>query len=283
MALLKTVDGGRLLSDVDPRTIGPENCSRRLNIRREDDAETLLAGWVKFAELPGPCIHLFRAARPNGDRDILAFTSTAIYLYDVPSKSFNPLIEGLTETSRWEAVNLDGYVLFNNGLDLPFTWDWDTVEPIHELREQGIVRCGTMWGAYNFLLFADITEFSPDAHEAWMNGADDPYGYVPSDTDGTTRTPYRVVWSDKPREWGVVVKATLRGEGSTELVLNHPCVSLKVGEVDYSVHDAEIKNFTNKSIISRGACRVVTEKPVGAVAGYFARITACAGDAGIRD
>lgn len=48
MTMYRTVGGGKLLSDADPKTIGPENCKKRINIRRKDDAEILFPGWVSF-------------------------------------------------------------------------------------------------------------------------------------------------------------------------------------------------------------------------------------------
>lgn len=229
MALLKTVDGGKLFADADPRTIGPQNCKRRINIRREDDGEILMPGWADYGSLPANCIHLFRAVRPNGDRAALAFTATAIYRRNDSAGTWDLLADGFQPTTYWNAENLDGYVLLNNGRDLIHSWDWETpVAPIKEFREQGIVRVGTIWTAYNFLMMADITEMSQDALVNWMEG-DDPYGFVPDSTEGLTRTAHRVAWTDKPLELGLTVRAFARG-GDNEIALTFPCGSIKPGD-----------------------------------------------------
>lgn len=61
---------------------------------------------------------------------------------------------------RWEAVLLNGYIVFNNGYDLPVTFRLEEFEvtPIYELREQGIASVGTIEEMANRLLAADITE-----------------------------------------------------------------------------------------------------------------------------
>jgi len=259
MPLLKTVDGGKLLSDADPRTVGPENCTRRLNIRREDDAEVLLPGWVSYGSLPAGCIYKFRAVRPNGDRAALAFTSTAIYQKNTTTGAWDLLKDGFTTTTRWEAVNLDGWVLFNNGIDLPHVWDWvNPVIPAYEMREQGIVRVGTMWTAWNFLFMAEVTEFGSAELVSWMNGSD-PYGNVPDGTSGVTKTPYRVVWSDKPTEWGLSLAGTyVRGGGSTEIVLPFPCASLSAGDTI---------NFTETEADGDTVTVLLTEEEIDSISG----------------
>jgi hypothetical protein len=61
---------------------------------------------------------------------------------------------------RWEAENLNGWAIFNNGRDLPRTYrigDLDTI-PIYELREMGIAYVGTIAEHSGFLLVADMGE-----------------------------------------------------------------------------------------------------------------------------
>ena len=43
---------------------------------------------------------------------------------------------------RWEAVNVNGYAVFNNGADLPLVYrvEWDVARPIYALREAGVAR-----------------------------------------------------------------------------------------------------------------------------------------------
>lgn len=268
MALLKTSDGGRLLSDLHPRTIGPENCSIRRNIRREDDAETLMPGWEAYADLPGDCVYLFRAVRPNGERAVLAFTESSIYRIERGSAIL--LKGGFQPSKKWDAVNLDGYVVVNNGIDLPYIWDWEgEPEPIYEMREQGIVRAGVMWTAYNFLFFGDITDFTQETLEKWMNGPN-PYGVVTDDVE-TTRTPFRVAWSNHPKEWGLLVSAYVRGNGSKEVVLPFPCESLKPGDKLNFIETVEdgdevTEQFTELAIESINRNKLQMESPLNSSA-----------------
>lgn len=174
------------------------------------------------------CLLVHRATRPNGDRAILAFTADSILRY-VGGQGWTALHSGFTPTTEWEAVDVDGYVVFNNGIDLPHIWDWENpVEPIYSLREVGVVRVGTIYTTNNFLMMADVTEFSDESLVTWMNGSD-PYGNVPS-TEDITRTQYRVIWTDKPKDWGLTINALAFGGGSNELSLAFPCQSLAIGD-----------------------------------------------------
>lgn len=61
---------------------------------------------------------------------------------------------------RWEALNLNGYTVLNNGVDLPMTYrvEEDSVIPIYELRENGIAYCGTIAMLNDILLLGDVTQ-----------------------------------------------------------------------------------------------------------------------------
>src|SRR3990167_1343490 len=65
-----------------------------------------------------------------------------------------------TDGHRWEAILLNGFITFNNGVDLPVTYRLEEFEvrPMYELREQGIASVGTIEEMANRLLAADITE-----------------------------------------------------------------------------------------------------------------------------
>lgn len=75
---------------------------------------------------------------------------------------------------RWEALNINGYAVFNNGYDLPVTYQEqeETVVPIYELREAGIVLVGTIWENNGVLMAGDIAEMKEEifadnfAHES---------------------------------------------------------------------------------------------------------------------
>lgn len=269
MAFYRTADGGKLFSDLDPRTVGQGNCTRRVNIRRDNDAEILMPGWADYGqELSGEVVFIHRATRPNGDRAILAFTHTAIYR--MVDGSWTLLKDGFSDSTDWEAVDIDGYVVFNNGIDLPHVWDWvNPVEPIYEMREQGIVCCGTMLSAYDFLIFADITEIESDDLVEWMNREDlDPYGPGVPDTI-TTRTQYRVIWSSSPKEWGLSVGARLRQDNS-EIILDFPCKSLSAGDTVNFIETEEDEDevtaqFTEEELDSVDSNRIYLKDKVSQV------------------
>lgn len=66
---------------------------------------------------------------------------------------------------RWEALNINGYVVLNNGVDLPMTYRLEESEvvPIYELREQGIGSVGTIGELEGVLLLGDITEIQEES------------------------------------------------------------------------------------------------------------------------
>lgn len=61
---------------------------------------------------------------------------------------------------RWEAVDMNGWTVFNNGEDLPATYRVGDAEavPIYELREQGIAYVGTIGEDNGILLCGCIGE-----------------------------------------------------------------------------------------------------------------------------
>lgn len=69
---------------------------------------------------------------------------------------------------RWEAVQVGDYLVLNNETDLVLTYHEHDGEakPIHELREQGIAKVGTIAEHLGILVLADITDI--DDHETLM-------------------------------------------------------------------------------------------------------------------
>lgn len=61
---------------------------------------------------------------------------------------------------RWEILNVGDLVIFNNGVDLPFTYNLSAqaVVPIYELREEGVAAVGTIWAFNDILVLFDITQ-----------------------------------------------------------------------------------------------------------------------------
>lgn len=62
--------------------------------------------------------------------------------------------------TRWEAVSINGWSVFNNGVDLLMTYRVEDmfVVPIYELREQGIAAVGTIAATKGVLVAGDILE-----------------------------------------------------------------------------------------------------------------------------
>jgi len=80
-----------------------------------------------------------------------------------------------TQGHRWEAKNVAGVVVFNNGVDLPVSYDLNRdfyVQPIKEIREQGIAYVGTIEEYNGFLMLADIGEIVPELLPAVFTGVD---------------------------------------------------------------------------------------------------------------
>ncbi len=205
-------------------------------------------------------VHLSRST--TGKTQVVVGTKTALYLYNAlegdyvsdPNSANNPYFDvvnvvGGTEPyfgdvewkqigsgfsssgRRWEAVNVSGYTIFNNGVDLPVHWriGQTSVTPMHELRDLSIASVGTIAAFNNILMLGDIREIPAASHTAWMNGST-PYGMY-SEGLATDKYQYRLLWSvlDKPTEFGVPVSGTTTSS-STTLTLDFPSESFVAGD-----------------------------------------------------
>lgn len=74
---------------------------------------------------------------------------------------------------RWEVVSINGYMVFNNGVDLLCTYRVEdmNVVPIYELRDSGIASVGTISEIDGILVCGDITEIQADQISDWFNTA----------------------------------------------------------------------------------------------------------------
>lgn len=65
---------------------------------------------------------------------------------------------------RWEAIEVAGWTVFNNGVDLPVSYQVNDyqVTPIYELRENGVASVGTIAEYIGALMCMDITEIQSD-------------------------------------------------------------------------------------------------------------------------
>ena len=145
-----------------------------------------------------------------------------------------PIATGLATTgaNRWEAVAINGYCIFNNGIDLPLTYRVeDTLaKPMYELREQGIVSVGVIQGFGGYLKCADITEIVTTDFVAWMNNGD-PYGIVDEGVASIFRTQYRIIYSHpaEPRRWAVLAPGNILAS-QADFVASYPLLSFSVGQ-----------------------------------------------------
>jgi hypothetical protein len=80
---------------------------------------------------------------------------------------------------RWEALNINGYVWLNNGVDLPMTFriEESEVVPCYELREQGIACVGTIGETNGVPMCGDISEIQAEYLDELMR----PVGDISSD------------------------------------------------------------------------------------------------------
>ena len=140
-----------------------------------------------------PITLIHRAFRPNGRHAILVGTKTKLWRFSgMESGAYfddeyfdegdpdDPMDDYFEETSsvqwqeigsgfspnghRWEALNINGYTVLNNGVDLPHTYRIEEAKaiPIYELREQGIASVGTIGETNGVLMCGDISEIHPD-------------------------------------------------------------------------------------------------------------------------
>lgn len=93
--------------------------------------------------------------------------SRPIYAYDQPAE-WRVILADQQDVPhgahRWEAVNMNGWAVFNNGEDLPATYrvgDEHAI-PIYELREQGIAYVGTIGETNGILMCGCIGEIEDE-------------------------------------------------------------------------------------------------------------------------
>tara|TARA_R100000808_G_C2153203_1_gene163233 strand:- start:140 stop:2662 length:2523 start_codon:yes stop_codon:yes gene_type:complete len=136
---------------------------------------------------------------------------------------------------RWEAINVNGYAVFNNGADIPLVYrtEWDVARPIYALREAGVARVGTISELSGVLICGDVSQMKKDDIKTQMESSD-PYGYYDKSVD---RIGYRVLFSDidDPTSFGATAKATIF-EGSR--VMAWRWVPLSIGHDEITITGA---------------------------------------------
>jgi len=259
----RPTDGGQLFTSLSKEFAGPANYVQKLDWRRDLDQEVRREGYDYFSPsgssdaqgnaFPASSeinlVHMVR--RPNGEVAIVVGTKTHLYRYQKSDNVTYALGDGngdyfdseyvdstpdnwitigsgfSSSGNRWQAVNINGYAVFNNGVDLPVSYrvEHEEVTPLYELRENGIASVGCM-AVYNGILMMGNLDLIDDLN-TWMAGGS-PYGVV---TSNTTRYHTRLIWSQirEPLKWASPTPGSIT-EGSRVLTLKYPAKSYKVGD-----------------------------------------------------
>lgn len=169
--------GGLLMPDFSPESIGLANYTRKLDMRRVEDREARGEGYDLFFPIQeqeadaqsvpaaGETLRLIaELTRPNGQRAVIVGNTTTLWKFqaldDVAYGEAGYVTSGYWQTvpgtwlqigsgfsangNRWQKVSINGYLVLNNGVDLPMTYrlEDDAVKPIYELREMGVTSVG---------------------------------------------------------------------------------------------------------------------------------------------
>lgn len=214
---LDIVAGGRLITTYSDDNVGPANYVRKLNMRRiERDRDGRREGWIKFKPNAGAPLGtqslndssrqtlLVETIRPNGERVVVAAAKTVIRKFDFATLTWIQIGSGFSSAAlRWQWCTLNGYLILNNGVDLPVSYRVEeaTVVPLYELREAGIASAKFITQANGFLLLAYIKEIKSTEQTAIMNGTT-PYGII-TDPTKVNDVPWEIINGEygQPRMW----------------------------------------------------------------------------------
>lgn len=269
---IRPKDGGQLSTRPSGEVTSGNNYTIKENWRRDLDQEIRREGWLYFQprtdtlgtqhlNVGSPVTMLHMVRRPNGKTAVIAAAGDKLYRFfaledpyyfeddymlddcvyiDCEQADWIVIGQGFDTTAahRWEAVDLNGWVVLNNGVDLPVTYrveDYE-VKPIYQLRENGVASVGTITVYNSMLLCADITEIRDIDLTTVLSGPD-PYGLV--DDGYTIRIQYRVLLSNigDPRAFGSNGTASISA-GSTALVFQTLLPSWAVSGTDVTIAGA---------------------------------------------
>lgn len=241
--------GGDLVTLLSGENVGGSNYVVKRDWRRILDAEVRREGHVQFAPDPdvdpddqflipnGLEINLVHHSRkPNGQAAVIIGTSTTLYRYysledggvytsdvyeaDVFSDSSGVWLaigDNFSESgNRWEAKDVAGKTVFNNGVDLPVIYDlaWLQVKPVYELRDQGIAFAGTIEEYDGMLVLGDLAELKNDTITSdVMNGRN---------VTGVSQTGTTVTGSSDTFDSTDIGKTILFSTGESALILASP-------------------------------------------------------------
>lgn len=251
--------GGKLMTGVSAETAGAANWTIKRDWRRDLEVEMRAEGYDLFAPNPAapdqpptnrqPITLIAMARRPNGQIAIVVGTQSTIWRYtgvsdidwsyissDYISSDYFAQQSGTwmqigtgfsTNGRRWEAEENNGWLVLNNGVDLPVTYrvEDQSVVPMYELREQGVASVGTIVAFDGILLCMDVRIISDAALPGILNGPN-PYGLITDDTI-IDRFQSRVVWAQPnfPRRFAAIIPCTVNF-GSNVVTLAYPAQSL---------------------------------------------------------
>lgn len=203
--IVQPSSGGDLITGVSPENVGGSNYVVKRDWRRIMDGEVRREGDLPFSPngnvssdlqsivADGQIISLIHFSRkPNGQTAVIVGTQTALYRYfsfdDGGVFTIDVFVTGVFLDSsgvwlvigdnfsedghRWEAKEVAGKTVFNNGVDTPVVYDlgWLQVRPLYEFREQGFAFAGTIEEFNGMLALADLGEISPENLVTIMEG-----------------------------------------------------------------------------------------------------------------
>ena len=184
-------EGGQLISGSNSQdTAGASNYVEKINFRRETDGEVRREGWsrvnsggydVSKLDTDDAPIRLLHQFESEGEKILVAGAGDKLYSFSESTHTWSVIAEELfnldeinytqamtnasglygLKAKRWEVVTIDGYCIFNNGVDLPLFYrnGWPCAFPLFSLRERGIVRVGTISEFDGRLFIADVEYF----------------------------------------------------------------------------------------------------------------------------
>lgn len=181
---IKISQGGRLITDLSAADVGPGNYVSKINMRRERDVEQRREGFLDFSPLPAianqnvfdpaaTCYRLVELTKPNGERAFIGFSRTTVRVFSNTLGTWSTIGSGYSSSGvRWQIATMDGYLIANNAVDLPFTYQVGdaAVTPIYELREVGVASAGRMEIYNSFVILADIVEIQAEVLQLMMRG-----------------------------------------------------------------------------------------------------------------
>lgn len=199
--------GGRLITKASQNAAGISDYVVKRDFKRELDVEVRRSGHDYFwgnqtlalnqQAFPNGLTHdeitlVALARRPNGKTAIIVGTQTklwryfsndsGLYIENQDDYILPDYIQDLTgdwlligsgfstDGHRWEHVETNGYSIFNNGKNLPQVYrvEWNSVRPMHELREAGVAAANTIAIHDGILVLGDLLEMQTGTLETQL-------------------------------------------------------------------------------------------------------------------